>query len=104
MNDVPETTFEVMELSPRKTSSTRITSARLNGIAQCAEGERLKQEYDFTLQEWRKHSQLPVRPCREGEAEALREFQLRGALAERNAVANRMYLHRAGCAICRRRR
>ena len=104
MNNVPETTFEVMKLSPKKTSSTRIASARLNEIAQCAEGEQLKQEYDSSLQEWRKQSQPPVRAFREVEAEALQAFQLTEALAERNAAANRMYLHRVGCATCRRRR
>jgi hypothetical protein len=104
MNDVPETTFEVMRLSSEKTSSTRIASARLNEIAQCAEGEQLKQEYDSTLQEWKKQSQLPIRAFREVKGEALRAIQLTEALAERNAAANRMYLHRSGCAICRRRR
>jgi hypothetical protein len=102
MNDVPETTIEVMELSPKKISSARI--ARLNEIAQCAEGVQLKQEYDSALQEWRKQSQPPVCAFQEVKAEALRAFQLTEALAERNAAANRMYLHRVGCATCRRRR
>jgi hypothetical protein len=105
VNDVPETTFEEIKLSPKKASCARITSAGLSDIAQCAEGEQLKQQYDSTLQEWRRQSQPQVRPFVEGEALARRAFQLREeALTEMNAAANRMYLHRAGCAICRRRR
>jgi ferric-dicitrate binding protein FerR (iron transport regulator) len=103
MNDVPETTFEVMKLSTEKTSATRIASARLKEIAQCAEGDQLKQEYDSALEVWRKQSQPPVRAFREVKP-VLRAFQLTEALAERNAAANRLYLHRAGCAMCRRRR
>jgi hypothetical protein len=104
MNDIPEITVEVMELSPKKISSARVASARLNEIAQCAQGVQLKQEYDSALQEWRKQSQPPVCAFQDVKAEALRAFQLTEALAERNAAANRMYLHRVGCATCRRRR
>jgi hypothetical protein len=104
MNEVPEITFEVIEPSPKKTASTRIASARFNDIAQCAEGEQLKQEYDSALQEWRKQSQPPVCAFQEVKAGALRAFQLTEALTERNAAANRMYLHRVVCATCRRRR
>jgi hypothetical protein len=100
MNDVPETTFEEIKLSPRK-AAARMRAARVGDLVQCAEGEQLKQQYDSTLQEWRRRSQPPVRPFQEGEASArLREE----ALTSRNAAANRMYLHRATCAICRRRR
>jgi hypothetical protein len=105
MNDVPETTFEEIKLSRKKTSCPRITSAGLSDIPQCAEGEQLKQQYDSTLQEWRKQSQPPVRSFEEGDASARRALQLREeALVKRNAAANRMYLHRATCALCRRRR
>jgi hypothetical protein len=105
MSDVPETTFEEIKLSRKRASCARITSAELSDLVPCAEGERLKQQYDTTLEEWRKQSQPPVHPCKEGEASARRAFQLREeALANRNAAANRMYLHRAACAICRRRR
>jgi hypothetical protein len=100
MSDVPETTFEEIKLSPKKASAP-MTAAGVSDLAQCAEGEQLKQQYDSALQEWRKQSQPPVRPFKEGEASArLREE----ALTSRNAAANQMYLHRATCAMCRRRR
>ena len=96
MNDVEE-----IKISRKKASCGRVTTSGLPDIAQCAEGEQLKQQYDSTLEEWRKRSQPPVHPLREGEASArLREE----ALSSRNTAANRMYLHRAACAICRRRR
>jgi hypothetical protein len=104
MNDRPETTFEVTKLSPKKTSYARLSSAGLSDLVPCAEGEQLKQQYDATLQEWRKRSQPPARPFAEADVVAQRALQLQEALTERNAAANRMYLHRAGCAICRRRR
>jgi hypothetical protein len=104
MHDVPDTTFELTKLSPKKTSYARMSSAGLSDVVPCAEGELLKQQYDFTLQEWRKQSQPPARPFAEAEVLAQRALELREALTERNAAANRMYLHRAGCAICRRRR
>ena len=105
MNDLPETTFEEIKLSRKKASCARITSTGLSDIAQCAEGEKLKQQYDSTLQEWRKRSQPQPSPLLEAEASARRAVQLREeALIKRNAAANRMYLHRATCAICRRRR
>jgi hypothetical protein len=95
MNDVVE-----IKVSRKKASYGRVTSG-LSEIVQCAEGEQLKQQYDSTLQEWRKQSQPPVNPFKEGEGAArLREE----ALTSRNTAANRMYLHRATCAICRRRR
>ena len=104
MNDVPETTFEEIKLSAKK-AFARMTAAGVSDLAQCAEGEQLKKQYDSTLQEWRKQSQPQVRPSFEGEASVRRAFELREeALTKRNAAANRMYLHRATCAICRRRR
>jgi hypothetical protein len=105
MNEVPETTFAEIKLSPKKGSRGRLTSAELSDIAQCAEGEQLKRQYDSTLQEWRKLLPPQVRPSTEGEASVQRAFHLKEeALTKRNAAANRMYLHRATCAICRRRR
>lgn len=104
MNDVPESTFEEIKLSPKRASAL-MPAAGVNDLVQCAEGEQLKQQYDSTLQEWRKQSQPQVRPSGEGEASVRRAFELRDeALTKRNAAANRMYLHRATCAICRRRR
>jgi hypothetical protein len=101
MNDAPEITFEQIKLSPKRTSRARVATAGLRDIAQCAEGQQLKQQYDSTLEEWRKRSQPPVRSFKEDPASArLREE----ALMSRNAAANRMYLHRANCAPCRRRR
>jgi crotonobetainyl-CoA:carnitine CoA-transferase CaiB-like acyl-CoA transferase len=104
MNDVPDTTFEVTKLSPKKTSYAPLSSAGLSALVPCAEGEQLKQQYDATLEEWRKQSQPPARRFAEAGVLAQRALQLKEALTERNAAANRMYLHRAGCAICRRRR
>jgi len=96
MNDVVE-----IKVSRKKASYNRVTTSGLSEIVQCAEGEQLKQQYDSTLQEWRKQSHPPVNPFKEGEGAArLREE----ALTSRNTAANRMYLHRATCAICRRRR
>lgn len=104
MNDVPETTFESIKLSPKK-ASARMTAAGVSDLPQCAEGEQLMQQYDSTLQEWRKQSQPQVRPFFASEASVRRALELREeALTQRNAAANRMYLHRAACAICRRRR
>ncbi len=103
MNVVPETNPEERKLSPKKASYSPITSPRLRDGGHCAEGDQLKQEYYFALEEWRKRSQPRVRPFADGEAHLV--FQLREeALTERNAAANRMYVHRAGCAICRHRR
>jgi hypothetical protein len=104
MSDVPDTTFEVTKLSPKKTSYARMSSARLSELTPCAEGDQLKQQYDSALEEWRRHYQPPVRPFLEAGVLAQRALHLGEALIERNAAANRMYLHRAGCAICRRRR
>jgi hypothetical protein len=105
MNDIPETIFQAIKLPPKKLPRARIDPGGFNDVAQCAEGEQLKQQYDSTLQEWRKQSQPAVRPFVEGGGWVQRAFQLReAALTERNAAANRMYLHREGCAICRRRR
>jgi hypothetical protein len=95
MNDVEE-----IKLSRKKASCARVTTSGVSDIAQCAEGEQLKQQYDSTLQEWRKQSQPPINPFREGASARLREE----ALTSRNTAANQMYLHRATCAICRRRR
>jgi hypothetical protein len=105
MNDVPETTFEVTKLSPKKASYAPLSAAGLSTVVPCAEGDQLKQQYDATLEEWRKQSQPPAaRRFAEAEVLGQQALQLKEALAERNAAANRMYLHRAGCAICRRRR
>jgi hypothetical protein len=105
MNDNPEITFQAIKLPPKKLPRARIELGGINDVAQCAEGEQLKQQYDSALQEWRKQSQPPVCPFVEEAGLVQRAFQSReAALTERNAAANRMYLHRAGCAICRRRR
>ena len=50
MNDAPEITFEQIKLSRKKASGARVTTAGLRYIAQCAEGEQLKQQYDSTLE------------------------------------------------------
>jgi hypothetical protein len=101
MNDAPEITFEEIKLSRKKASGARVTTAGMRYIAQCAEGEQLKQQYDSTLEEWRKQSLPPVRPFKEDPASARLRDE---ALTSRNQAANRMYLHRANCALCRRRR
>jgi hypothetical protein len=104
MSDFPDTTFEVTKLSPKKASYAPMSPAGLGHLVPCAEGEQLKQQYDATLQEWRKQSQPQARRFAAAEVLPQRALQRTEALAERNAAANRMYLHRAGCAICRRRR
>ena len=105
MNEVPETTFDQIKLASKKSSSAQIRPAERGEIVQCAEGEKLKQLYDSTLQEWRKQSHPQVHPFLDGDPLAARGFKLREeALAKRNAAANRMYLHRGSCAVCRRRR
>jgi hypothetical protein len=104
MNNLPDATLELTKLSPKKTSYSRDSSAGFSDVAPCAEGEQLKQQYDSTLEEWRRQSQPLARPFVEAEVLAQRALQLREALTVRNAAANRMYLHRAACAICRRRR
>ncbi len=104
MNDLPDTSFEVTKLSPKKSHYAPMSSPGLRDLVSCAEGEQLKQQYDATLEEWKKQSQPPARRFAEAEVLAQRALQLREALTERNAAANRMYLHRAGCASCRRRR
>jgi hypothetical protein len=101
MNNLSETTFGHIKLSRKKASCAGVPTTGLSEIAQCAEGEQLKQQYDSTLEQWRKQSLPAVGPFKEGPASIrLREE----ALTSRNAAANQMYLHRANCAICRRRR
>lgn len=105
MNEIPETTWEEMKLASRHGSYARIKPAEARDVARCPQGEQLKQLYDSALQEWRKQSQPQVHPFVDGDGSAQRALQLREeALTKRNAAANRMYLHRASCAICRRRR
>jgi hypothetical protein len=99
MKDVSDTSVEEIKLRPKKGSCVH------TDVAPCTEGEQLKQEYDSALQEWRKQVQPRVQQFVEGEVLARLASQLREeALTERNAAANRMYLHRAKCATCRRRR
>jgi hypothetical protein len=78
MNDAPETTFEEIKLSPKK-APARLTAAGGSDLAQCAEGEQLKQQYDSTIEEWRKQSPPQVRPFLVGEARARQAFELRAA-------------------------
>ncbi len=103
MNDLPVATID--ERKGKNSFSGSVTSADLGDSVPCAEGEELKHQYDSARHEWKMRSLPQVSPFPQGEAGAGRAFQLREeALAERNAAANRMYLHRAVCAICRRRR
>jgi hypothetical protein len=104
MNDATDSTLEIARLSPKKAPYAPLSATGRGDLFPCAEGEQLKQQYDATLQEWRKQSQPLARPLVEAEGVARRALQLSEALTERNAAANRMYLHRAGCAVCRRRR
>jgi hypothetical protein len=107
MNHVPEIAFEEIKLWRKKPSSGRTTSAAMNSDPQCAEGEQLKLQCDSTIEEWRKQAQPQPqgRPLVEGGAFERQVLQQREeALARRNAASNRMYLHRASCAICRRSR
>jgi len=105
MNDVPLPTINETKPLRKKESSAGFRSAGLSDIAPCAEGDQLKQQYDSTLQEWTRSMQPRGRPFLREEASARLALQLREeALTRRNEAANRMYLHRANCAACRRRR
>lgn len=103
MNDLHAPTIDERKRKNRSIAS--VASAGPADTFPCAQGDQLKQLYDSALQAWKMSSQPQVGPFVEGEAAARRAFQVREeALIERNAAANRMYLHRAVCAICRRRR
>jgi hypothetical protein len=73
-------------------------------MVSCEVGRQLKQQYESALHGWERSvclpRSLPGAVAVEEEAILLRE----AALAERNAAADRMYLHRSHCAICRRQR
>ena len=79
MNDVPDTTFEATKLSPKKASYAPMSAAGLSALVPCAEGEELKQQYDATLEEWRKQSQPPARPFAQAQVLAQRALRLREA-------------------------
>jgi hypothetical protein len=69
----------------------------------CVEHRRLEQEYEDALHLWAKHAfpqtiAIPVTSPQH--TVLLRE----GALSARNAAANRLYLHRLDCAVCKRLR
>jgi hypothetical protein len=70
----------------------------------CKEGQQLKDAYEMALRGWKRCALVsptqPVAPASEADAVRLRE----AALAERNAAADRMYVHRSRCACCRRQR
>jgi hypothetical protein len=103
MAELPETTLD--EVRTPRPRAVRIRTARIDGAFPCADGEDLKQQYDSALQQWKKLCIPPVDPLEEGEIAALVASQLKEeALTKRNAAANRMYVHRATCSICRRRR
>jgi hypothetical protein len=103
MNDVPVSNIEETKLSQKKESRAGITATGVGDTGRCAEGEQLKQQYESALQEWRQRSQPEARHFIGGEAS--RAFQMREeALIERNAAANRMYLHRTRCSFCKRQR
>lgn len=103
MNDVPAPDIDETKLSRKKESRAGITAAGLGDTVHCAEGEQLRQQYESALQEWKQRSQ-PQALHFIG-VEAPRAFQIREeALIERNAAANRMYLHRTRCSFCSRQR
>jgi hypothetical protein len=107
MGEPPKMTPEITsdEATSPLRKAVRMTVTRLNGASQCAVGDDLKQQYESALELWKKLSIPPVDPFEEGEISALAASQLREeALKKRNAAANRMYLHRADCSLCRRRR
>jgi hypothetical protein len=79
--------------------------APLDNAEKCAEGEALKRQYDSALQVWKMLSIPPVDPLEEGTISAAAASQRREeTLNKRNEAANNMYLHRATCSLCRRRR
>jgi hypothetical protein len=104
MTYVPETCLEDIKLQRKKSARGRPPSTGLNDVAQCVAGEQLKQQYDSALEEWRRQLQPQLHPLVEGALKRQVLQQREEALTGRNAAANRMYLHRASCAICRRRR
>jgi hypothetical protein len=103
VNDVPVTTTHETRPSRKKLASAGVTPGGISDIVRCAEGEELKQRYDSTLQNWAQLSQPSTLPEFERGASGPVDFQLRKeALIKRNEAANRLYLHRARCAPCRR--
>jgi hypothetical protein len=103
MTRLSETTLDE-GTTPRK-KAVRIRAARLDGAPPCADGEDLKQQYDSALQQWKRLCIPPGDLLEKGEIAALMASQLKEeALTKRNVAANRMYVHRATCSICRRRR
>jgi hypothetical protein len=73
-------------------------------IDSCEEGRQLKKQYESALHGWEQSASLSKIHSAGNVSEAdiirLRE----AALAERNVAADRMYLHRSRCALCRRQR
>ena len=105
MNDVPLTTMNETKPSRKNVPSAGTTPGGISDIVRCAEGEQLKQQYDSTLQDWEQLSRPLARPGFGGGASGPPDFQQRvEALVKRNEAANRLYLHRARCAPCRRAR
>jgi hypothetical protein len=70
----------------------------------CEEGLQLKQQYELALLGWDRSASLWQKDSVVA-VSGSNALQLRAqALAERNAAADRMYLHRARCAFCRKQR
>jgi hypothetical protein len=77
----------------------------MSKVGFCEVGQQLKEQYEAALHGWQRFSLLyrGVQPAEDGgEGEALQLWH--ESLAERNAAADRMYLHRSNCPHCRRQR
>jgi hypothetical protein len=69
----------------------------------CVEHRRLEQEYEAALRVWAKHAfpQTIAIPVTSPQHTVLLRER---ALSARNAAANRLYLHRLDCEVCKRLR
>jgi len=103
---LPATVWEVWFAAYIPPEDLRLRSGwfDMSQMVFCEEGRRLKQQYESALHGWQLSAFLPQSQPG-GEATGEEAIRLReAALAERNAAADRMYLHRSHCAFCRRQR
>jgi hypothetical protein len=70
----------------------------------CEEGRRLKKEYEAALHGWERFSLLHRGQSTEKFSGDQAAYPWQESLTERNAAADRMYLHRTHCPHCRRQR
>ena len=97
MNDAPDINFEVPRLSPKKTSYA-LGHPRGSATPPMCRGRTIKTAVRLYSPGMEKAVTAASSPSTEAKVLAQRALRLGEALAARNAAANRMYLHRAGCA------